>query len=115
MYPQRQLNELAARKTVLRRGIALRRVQCAVAAARVAQPLEWVDRMLAFWRSLSPLAQFAAVPLGLLIQRTVSPRLKILRTLVRWSPLVFAALRLVGRAAAFSAGRLGKTSPTSRN
>jgi hypothetical protein len=77
--------------------------------------LEWLDRMLAFWRQLSPLAQFAAVPLGLLVQRTVFPRLKILRTLVRWSPLVFAALRLVGRAAAFSAGRLGKTSPTSRN
>jgi hypothetical protein len=98
MYPQRQLNRLGDRKVALRRDIALRRVQCAVAAARVAQPLEWVDRMLAFWRRLSPLAQFAAVPLGLLIQRTLSPRLKILRMLVRWGPLVLGAVRGVARA-----------------
>ena len=98
MYPQQELNRLAARKTALRRDIALRRVQCAVAAARVAQPLEWLDRMLVIWRQLSPLAQFAAVPLGLLLQHTGCPRLKIVRTLMRWSPLVFGAVRFIDRA-----------------
>jgi hypothetical protein len=93
MYPDRELTRLAARKAVLRWDIALRRVQCVEAAARVAQPLAWLDRMLAFWRQLSPLAQFAAVPLGFLVQRTVFPRLKILRSLVRWGPLVFGAVR----------------------
>lgn len=93
MYPDRELTRLAARKAALRRDIALRRAQCAEAAARVAQPLAWLDRMLAFWRRLSPLAQFAVVPLGFLVKRTVFPRLKILGSLVRWGPLVFAAVR----------------------
>ena len=98
MYPQQELNRLAASKAVLRRDIAVRRARCADAAARVAQPLEWVDRMLAFWRRLPPLARFAAVPLCLILQRTVFPRVKILRTLTRWSPLVFGAMRVVHRA-----------------
>jgi hypothetical protein len=63
----------------------------------VARPLAWIDRVLSFWRRISPLAQLAAVPLGLMIQRAVFPRLKILRTLVLWSPLLFGAARLVGR------------------
>jgi hypothetical protein len=63
----------------------------------VARPLEWIDRMLSFWRQISPLAQLAVVPLGLVIQRAVFPRLKILRTLVLWSPLLFGAARAVGR------------------
>jgi hypothetical protein len=98
MYPQRELIRLAAYKTALRRDIALRRVECAAAAARVTQPLAWLDRMLAFWRRLSPLAQFAAVPLGFLATRTVFPRSKILNSLVHWGPLVFGAVRGIGSA-----------------
>jgi len=67
MYPHRELTRLAARKAALRRGIALRRAQCADAAVRVAQPLKQLDRALAFWRRLSPFAWLAAVPLGFLI------------------------------------------------
>jgi hypothetical protein len=95
MYPNRELTRLAARKAALRWDIALRRVQCAEAAARVARPLAWLDRMLAFWRQLSPLAQFAAVPLGLLIKRTIFPRRNVLRSLVRWGPFVFGAARAI--------------------
>ncbi len=98
MYPQPELNQLAVRKAGLRRAIAVRRARCAQAAARVAQPLEWIDPMLAFWRRLPLLAQFAAVPLGLLVQRNGSPRWKILRTLIRWGPLVFRAGRLASHA-----------------
>jgi len=98
MYPERELTRLAAAKAALRRDIALRRAQCAQAAARVTQPLEWLDRVLAFWRRLPPLARFAALPLGMLVQRAVLPRLKLLRRLVRWSPLVFAIFRVAGRA-----------------
>ena len=93
MYPQPQLNRLAAHKVVLRRGIALRRAQCAEAAARIAQPVEWLDRMLSFVRRILPLVKVAAVPLGFLAVRTVLPRRKILGSLVRWSPLVFGAVR----------------------
>ena len=98
MYPDREMTRLAARKVALRRDIALRRAQCAAAAARVVQPLEWLDRALAFWRRLSPLAQVAALPLGLLVQRIVFPRRKILRSLVRWGPLVFSAVRGINHA-----------------
>ncbi|MBL9186194.1 MAG: hypothetical protein JNK23_01815 [Opitutaceae bacterium] len=93
MYPAQELKELAARKRTLRRDIALHRAQCATAAARLAQPVAWIDRMLASWRRLAPLA---AVPLALLAARIVFPRQKILPTLVRWAPLAFNAARGLG-------------------
>lgn len=102
MYPQRELNRLAAHKTALRATIACRRVQCVTAAARLAEPFAWLDRAIAFWRRLAPVMKFAAVPLGFLLKRTLSPRLKLLGSLVKWSPLVLGALRgfrpAVGRA-----------------
>jgi len=98
MYPQQELARLAAHKAALRRDIALRRAECAVAATRVAQPLEWLDRVVAFWRRLSPLAVMAAVPLGFLVKRTLGPRLKILVSLVKWGPLVFGAVRGISAA-----------------
>ena len=92
MYPDRELTRLAAYKAALRRGIALRRAQCAVAAARVAQPLEWLDRMLAIWRRLSPFVKFAALPLGFLLKRSLAPRTRVLGTLLRWGPPVLGAV-----------------------
>jgi hypothetical protein len=92
MYPDRELTRLAAYKAALRRGIALRRAQCAVAAARVAQPLEWLDRMLAYWRRLSPFVKFAALPLGFLLKRSLAPRTRVLGTLLRWGPPVLGAV-----------------------
>jgi hypothetical protein len=98
MYPNQELIRLAAHKAALQRTISLRRVQCAAAMAKATQPLAWLDRMLAFWRRLSPLAQFAAVPLGFLVKRSVFPRLKVLGSLLRWGPIVFAAVRGLGSA-----------------
>jgi hypothetical protein len=98
MYPNQELIRLAAHKVALRRKITLRRVQCATAAAGAAQPLAWLDRLLAFWRRLAPFAPFAAVPLGFLIRRRVFPRLKILGSLLRWGPVAFAAMRGLGSA-----------------
>lgn len=71
MYPERELSRLAAHKTVLRRRILLRRVQCAEAAAGVAQPFAWLDRLRAIWGQLLPVAQAAAAPLGVLLLRAV--------------------------------------------
>jgi hypothetical protein len=93
MYPQPQLNHLAAQKAALRWNIAVRRTQCAEAAARVVKPVQWLDRMLALWRRLPPLPLFAAMPLGFLVTRAIFPRQKILGAIVRWSPLVFGAVR----------------------
>ena len=111
MYPQRELIRLAAHKAALRRGIAFRRAQCAEAAARLAQPLAWLDRMRAFWRRLAPLAPLAALPLGFLAARIIFPRSKILGSLVRWGPLVFGAVRGIGSAVTTRFG-LAKSSRT---
>lgn len=93
MYPQRELTRLAAYKTALRWDIALHRTQCAEAAARVAQPLAWLDRMLACWRRLSSFGPLAVVLLGWVVTRTVFPRRKILGSLLRWAPLVLGLVR----------------------
>ena len=85
MYPQQELNRLVARKLALRRHVTLHRINCTEAAARIAYPLEWLDRMMAFWRSLPPLTKVAAVPLGLLVQRVVSPRFNTLGSLAQFS------------------------------
>ncbi len=93
MYPQRELRHLAFHKAALHRRIGRRRAECAAAATGVAQPLAWLDRALTFWRRLSPFTKFAAVPLGFLLKRTLSPRLKLLGSLVKWAPLVLSAVR----------------------
>lgn len=96
MYPNEELTRLAAHKATLRRGIALHRAQCAEAAARLAQPIDWLDRATATWRRLAPLAQLAAVPLAFALSRSLFPRLKFVRPLLRWAPLIVGAVRGVG-------------------
>ena len=93
MYSNRELNRLAAVKAVLRQDIARHRRQCVTAAARVVQPLAWVDRMLVFWRRLSPFAALAAVPLGFLLKRSSAPQPRMMGLLLRWAPVVFGAVR----------------------
>ncbi len=88
MYPQRELIGLARHKVWLRRRIVVHRFDCVAAATRVARPVALLDRAMAFWRRLSPFAQFAALPLGVLVTRKFFPRLKTLGTLLRWAPLV---------------------------
>jgi len=99
MYPQRELNRLAAYKAALRRDIAFRRAQCVVAAAQVTKPLEWLDRAVGFWRRLSPFTKLAAIPLGFIAKRSLFPKGKILGALVRWAPTIFGVARGVHAAA----------------
>ena len=98
MYPQRELIRLRVHKAALRRKITRDRARCVAAAARVAQPLEWVDRALVFWRRISPVTMIAALPLGWLIKRTGSPRLKLLGSIVKWGPMIAGAVRGVSAA-----------------
>lgn len=93
MYPQRELTRLDAYKVALLRDIAINRAQCLQAASRASQPLVLLDRFLAFWKKLTPLTLFAAVPLGFILKRTAFPHLKILGSLVRWGPLAFVAIK----------------------
>jgi hypothetical protein len=96
MYPNRELRNLAAHKASLQLNIAARRTQCAEAAGRVAQPLEWLDRAAALWRKFSPLIRISALPLGILARRALFPRFKLLRGLARWGPLAYGALKGAG-------------------
>jgi len=98
MYPSQELIRLSHRKAALQRDIALGRARCAQAAARVARPLEWLDRVVAIWHRLPPMARFAAVPLGLLVRRLLFGRGKLLRTLARWGPPILGAAFAVGSA-----------------
>jgi hypothetical protein len=79
MYSQRELTRLAAHKVTLRRDIALRRAQCAEAAAALARPFALLDRVVGLARRVAP---FVAVPLGLMVARRVFPRLKVVGSFV---------------------------------
>ncbi len=97
MYPQSELIRLAARKAALRQVIARRRIACAAAAARATRPVLWLDRAVALWRKVSPFGRLAAIPLAVLAGRSFLPREKIVRSLLRWGPLAFAAIRSLRR------------------
>jgi hypothetical protein len=103
VYSHRELIRLGVHKAALRRRIARQRTECAVAAARVLQPVAWLDRMLALWRRLAPFAPLAAVPLGFLLKRAIAPRAGLLDKLLRWGPVMFGAVR--GLAGARSSSR----------
>jgi predicted KAP-like P-loop ATPase len=93
MYPDGDLNQLAVHKLALRQRIFVRRRQSIVAANRIAQPFEKVDRIIAQWRRISPVAKLAAVPMAFLFKRALFPRAKILGTLLRWGPVAFKVVR----------------------
>lgn len=98
MYSHRELIRLGVHKAALRRRIARQRTECAVAVAGVMRPVAWLDRMRARWRQFAPFAPLAAVPLGILLKRTLAPRAGLLGKLLRWGPVVFGAVRGLARA-----------------
>jgi|CZKI01.1.fsa_nt_gi hypothetical protein len=93
MYPRKELTALAVSKADLLDRICVRRERCCAAAARVARPLETLDRGIARWRQLSPFVKIAAVPLGFLLKRRPSRSARVLGALMRWGPLVLGAVR----------------------
>jgi hypothetical protein len=99
MHWDEELERLALHKTALQRRIARQRMQCAIAASRMARPVELLDRIVAVWRGLPPMVKFGAMPLGVLATRLALPRRGILRSLVRWGPLVFSVVSALGTGA----------------
>ena len=69
MYPRRKLNELALRKALLEVRIAVRRAECAIAAAELVRPIALIDRGVVLWRRVSPMVKFMIVPAGVLLTR----------------------------------------------
>jgi hypothetical protein len=96
MYPERELNQLAARKAVLRMRIGLRRIQCTEAAAGALRPLAWLDRAREFLARIQPVAMLAAVPVAILAGRSSSRFLRFLGPIVRLAPLLLGGSRVFG-------------------
>jgi hypothetical protein len=93
---------MAARKALLLTRIAARRDACVTAAAELAQPLGWLDQIVARWRGISPLFKMVGVPVGLFFGR------KLFRGLGRGRWVVVGMLlRLILRAVRAA----GKTGP----
>jgi len=102
MYPRKELKVLARRKAVLLDRICVGRDEVAEAAARLAEPIEMVDRGVAYWRRVSPMVKLAAIPLGLVLRRIIIKRVGKLGTVLRWGPLAFAAVRGFAKGHSFS-------------
>lgn len=91
MYPREQLTGLAVYKGGLRRRIAQRREECRVATARLAQPVQWAERVVGFARKFLPIG---LLPLGMMVQRVCFPRRKILGGMLRWLPWLTGAWKV---------------------
>ena len=102
MYPRQELIVLARRKALLRDRICIDRDGVAAAAARLVEPIEMVDRGVAYWRRVSPMVKLAAIPLGLLMGRVLKRRARKLSAALRWGPVVFAAVRGFAKGHSFS-------------
>lgn len=96
MHPSTELNQLSARKAVLRQRIATQRRDCVNAARTLARPLAWLDRAAALGRQFAPIARAALGPLGIAWEwfRHRSARPAKGR---RWLPLIVTALQLFSR------------------
>ena len=95
MYPSGELSSLAARKALLRVRIAERRWQCIEHGARLARPLAFVDRGLAAWRNVPPVAKAVGIPLIAYLGRRQLAKAGRLAALVKLAPLALRAARLV--------------------
>ncbi len=93
---------LARRKAVLLDRICVDRDEVAAAAARLAEPIQVVDRGVTYWRRVSPMVKLAAVPIGILLGRVLKRRARKLSAALRWGPVVFAAVRGFAKGRSFS-------------
>ncbi len=102
MYPRKELIVLARRKAVLLDRICVDRDEVAAAAARLAEPIEMIDGGVERWRRISPMVKLAAIPLGLVLRGVLVRRARKLSAVLRWGPIVFAAVRGFARGGGFS-------------
>jgi hypothetical protein len=101
MYPRGELKRLALRKELLQARIAVRRLECQLHAARLAEPLRWGDRALAVWRRISPALKAVGMPLGILLGRKLAHRVGgRFAWLARFAPMAVQAAQAVAQARA---------------
>ncbi len=93
MYSNRELRRLRAHKLVLHGRIARRRAVCVESAARLLQPVAWLDRAVVLVRRAAPYLPLAVLPFLWLLKPAGKVRLGALGVLLRWGPPIFQALR----------------------
>lgn len=122
MYPTGDLKELQHRKAMLQARIAVRRWECTVAATELSRPIASLDRILAAWQRISPMAKLLAVPAGMMLARlfgrgTGGGRKKRgkLGTLLALAPLIFRGAKMaMSMRAAFAADRQARSARVAR-
>jgi len=95
MYSNRELTRLATHKAALRRRIAAHRSEIAGAAARLARPVAWLDRVILFWRRIQPVMRYAVAPMALTAMRAVLPRTRNWPALFGRGVFVIGAVRKI--------------------
>lgn len=93
MFADPRMTELALRRSAVEARIARRRRECAEALEELARPLRWIDRGRERWRRLSPWIRVSAVPVGLLLVRTVLGRRRGVGLILRWLPVATSLAR----------------------
>ena len=96
MYPSTELNRSAALKTALHQRIAAQRRHCVAAAAVVAEPVAWLDRVIAIGRQFAPLAHAALAVLWSTRAR-IHSRSATSSARDRWLRLLVAAWQVFAR------------------
>ena len=97
MYPAAELNDLAARKAVVRARVSVDRLRCATYAADAARPLQLLDRVITQWKRIPPFAKIAVLPLGLLLRQAVLPGKKVhlAGRVMRLLPVAMSAIKIL--------------------
>lgn len=90
MYPQAELTILARRKRALLLRIADRRDACVAQVKTLAHPFRWIGAVRRVWSAVSPFAKLAALPVGLVLARKLSPWFG---RWVRWAPAAMQVYR----------------------
>ena len=120
MYPSGELAELARRKKILQARIALRRLECAVAAIELSRPLAMIDRALQTWRRISPFVKMLSLPGGLIfatllrrrgVKKKRGGRGK-LATLMSLLPLILRGVKMFMQVRAAHAAQTGNAPHT---
>lgn len=93
MFSDPRVSELALRRAAVEERIARRRLECAEAFREAARPLQWIDRGRERWHRLSPWIRMSAVPVGLMLARTVVGHRRGVGRLVRWLPVAASLAR----------------------
>ncbi len=98
----RELRRLGEVKTRLRCRCAHLRAETSTQAARVTQPLQWIDRAYAYWQRIGPMAKLVAAPAGVWWLKSLFGRRKMAAPLMRWGPMIWNVVKgfTQGRAAA---------------